>query len=48
MQMSNGGITFYYNKTWELSKDTKKIFLHALYSGVINILLNIISQKLIE
>ncbi|WP_456363282.1 lipopolysaccharide biosynthesis protein [Priestia aryabhattai] len=36
------GITFYYNKTWELSKDTKKIFLHALYSGVINILLNII------
>ncbi|MGG0031198.1 polysaccharide biosynthesis C-terminal domain-containing protein [Priestia megaterium] len=36
------GITFYYNKTWELSKDTKKIFLHALYSGIINILLNII------
>ncbi|WP_249598476.1 lipopolysaccharide biosynthesis protein [Peribacillus frigoritolerans] len=36
------GFTFYYNKTWELSKDTKVIFVHSLFVGLLNVLLNIL------
>lgn len=34
------GLTFYYNKTWELTKNTKVILFHSLCAGILNILLN--------
>ncbi|MFY0761453.1 polysaccharide biosynthesis C-terminal domain-containing protein [Metabacillus dongyingensis] len=36
------GLTYYFNKAWELTKDTRKIFWHATQAAILNIILNLI------